>query len=412
EKEGLVRLSAITPVVLLCGSVASSAIAQVATTQPSDARNPQVIYVVPEGQAFRRSTEYLPIEPRAIAPDSIAQQYSVVIRLDSTADITSGGFNTAFSSLDSQTAASLLTSSALVDPPALQVLGLSPQQRRDAVVVNVYPTGVRIARVEVTLLKSHGDYGPDAAHKLTSALMESLKNAFEQSTQAAHKAATERRAPIEKELKEAKDRAEALHAKIRELRGINANLSRGMDPQYSLDNLRNTKRNTESEIARNKARLEAIDSTSGPLSKELADVLKLRQQQLDEVTKRQKAGTATPADVADAEAKVIEARAALAQAHQTSSSPNRIDRTSEIAGLRSSIAEAEERLKQTNEQIAKLDDPKFAAAYDQLPDMQTEEQRLRTNIFNLNSRLEQIRQTSDIDAEVTITVLDGQQKKS
>lgn len=402
------RLSAMTPVVLLCGSVATSAIAQIATTQPSASRNPRVIYVVPEDQTFRQASPYLPPPARAVAPDSIAQQYSVVIRLDSAADSGPTTFNTPASAHDSQTAASLLTSTALIDPASSRALGLSPQQRRDAVVVNVYPTGLRMARVEVTLLKGHGDYAPDGARKLTSALLESLKKAFEQSAQAARKAAIARRGLVEKEMKETKDQADALHAKVRELRNMNPSLMRGMDAQTTVDNLKNQKRNTESEITRLKGRLESIEPASAPLAKELAEVVKLREQQLAVVKKSQEAGTATPADVADAQAKVIEARAALAQATQSSSS-SRFDRGSEVASLRSSIADAEERLKQTNDQIAKLEDPKFAAAFDQLPEMQSQEQRLRSRLFELNSQLEQIVRTSDLDMGVTITLLDGSQ---
>jgi len=402
------RLSAMTPVVLLCGYVASSAIAQIATTQPAGSRNPRVIYVVPEDQSFRQPSAYLPPPPRVIAADSIAQQYSVVIRLDSGADSVPSPSNTPISNHDAQMAASLLTSTAIMDPAASRALGLSPEQRRDAVVVNVYLTGLRIARVEVTLLKGHGDYAPDAARKLTSALLESLKKAFEQSSQAARKAAAARRATVEKELKETKEQADALHAKIREVRNVNPNTMRGMDAQSALDTLKNQKRNNESEITRLKDRLASIEPASAPLAKELAEVVKLREQQLEVVKKSQQAGTATPADVADAQAKVIESRAALAQATQSSSS-SRFDRGGEVASLRSSIADAEERLKQTNEQIAKLEDPKLAAAFDQLPQMLNDEQRMRSRLFELNTRLEQITRGSDADSGVTITLLDGSQ---
>ncbi|MDB5293715.1 MAG: hypothetical protein JWL69_4956 [Phycisphaerales bacterium] len=399
----------------LCLALSASAGAQTPTTQSAEVQGkPAVIYLVSDPQSVNRwgITQSAMPGQTVVAPADIAQQYSCVIRIDPDGEAAVNvGYGYGMAN-DSQSAAALLTSTALADPAAEKVLGLSPEKRRELVVINVYPSGFRMARVEVILRKSaDAHYKPDASDKLMGALLDNLKAAYAQSAEASRKAIQSRREPLEKELETAKKRADELHAKQREARTQTAGISPNYgDPTINLSNLRQTKRNYESQLSNNRARLQTLEPNPAPLVKEWTDVLKLREQRLAELKAAVEKGSATAAEVTEQEAKLAEAKAQLTRATQdasTSDNGNARYRNTEAASLRTNIADTEDRLKQTNEQIAKLEDPKFLALLEQLPEMQQEEQRVRNTISELTSRLEQIRRSTQVEGTVTVTVLDG-----
>lgn len=67
-------------------------------------------------------------------------------------------------------------------------------------------------------------------------------------------------------------------------------------------------------------------------------------------------------------------------------------------------------MKKNKASAAKLEDPKFVALVDQLPGMQQEENRLRSQIADLTNRLDQLHRTQQSDGAMTVTVLDGKQR--
>lgn len=399
----------------LCLALSATAGAQTPTTQPVEVQGkPAVIYLVSDPQSANRWGTAPAAMPgqTVVAPADIAQQYSCVIRIDPDGEAAVNvGYGYGMAN-DSQSAAALLTSTALADPAAEKVLGLSPEKRREMVVINVYPSGFRMARVEVILRKSaDAHYKPDASDKLMGALLDNLKAAYAQSAEASRKTIQARREPLEKELETAKKRADELRVKQREARTQTAGIIPNYgDPTTNLANLRQTKRNSETQLSGYRARLQALEPSSGPLVKEWTDVLKLREQRLAELKAAVDKGTATAAEVTEQEAKLAEAKAQLTRATQDTSASdngNARFRNNEATSLRTNIADAEDRLKQANEQIAKLEDPKFIALFEQLPEMQQEEQRVRNTISELTSRLEQIRRSTQVEGTVTVTVLDG-----
>ncbi|MDB5329461.1 MAG: hypothetical protein JWP03_612 [Phycisphaerales bacterium] len=401
----------------LCLAFSVSASGQIPATQPAEVEGkPAVIYLVSNPQAANRwGVAPAPIVGQTVvAPADIAQQYSCVIRIDVDNDTAMNNGHGYGMTNDSQSAVALLTSTALADPAAEKVLGLTAEKRRDLVVVNVYPAAFRVARVEVILRKSADvQYKADAGEKLMGALLVNLKAAYAQSAEASRKAIQARREPLEKELDAAKKRADELRAKQREARTQTAGITPNYgDPATSLINQRQTKRTLESQLSNYRARLQTLEPSSGPLVREWTDVLKLREQRLAELKAGVAKGTATAAEVTDEEAKLAEAKAQLTRATQDASSSdngNARFRDGEATTLHTNIADTEDRLKQANDQIARLEDPKFMALFEQLPDMLQEEQRLRNTISELTGRLDQIRRSTQIEENVVVTVLDGKE---
>jgi hypothetical protein len=394
-------------------------LAQPATTQPATRETrPAVVYLVPEGQPVYASrsgyaSSFYPQLPTTSVPaDQVAELYSCVIRIDSDAQSPSPGFASVVSQ-DSQAAAALLTSTALMDPAAKEAIGLSPAQRQASVVVNVLPVGPQMARVEVILKRGAGShYAVGDAAKLGAALIERLKAALAESHEASRAAALARRQPIEKELATAKAKIDDIHAKQRAVRAHDPR-SGYSDPSMELNNVRNQKKSTESELARNRARLATLEPNTAPLIAQWNEIVTLRRKQLDDLKKA--APGQDPKASADAiraaEDKLADAQAQLATARQATApadGTNSNFRNNEIVNLHTTIADEENRLKDSNDQIARLQDPKYLALLDQLPEMQNEENRLRSQTFELQNRLDQIRRSTQDEGTVRVTVLDGQ----
>jgi hypothetical protein len=76
--------------------------------------------------------------------------------------------------------------------------------------------------------------------------------------------------------------------------------------------------------------------------------------------------------------------------------------------LRTNIAESETRLKTLDEQIAKLEDEKFVAMLEELPELTNEENRLRSEVNDLTMRMDQFRRSNALAGEISIRVLDGE----
>ncbi|MDB5356380.1 MAG: hypothetical protein JWN24_2833, partial [Phycisphaerales bacterium] len=118
----------------LCLALSASAGAQTPTTQPAEVQGkPAVIYLVSDPQSVNRwgITQSAMPGQTVVAPADIAQQYSCVIRIDPDGEAAVNvGYGYGMAN-DSQSAAALLTSTALADPAAEKVLGLSPEKRRE-----------------------------------------------------------------------------------------------------------------------------------------------------------------------------------------------------------------------------------------------------------------------------------------
>jgi chromosome segregation ATPase len=283
------------------------------------------------------------------------------------------------------------------------------------VVINVYPVGSRLARLEVILRKSaNGNYAEGDAGKLAGALVERLKVAYAESASAARKAAVARRDPLEKELKSVQQRADELRARQQEIHSalsINGNMyAYSGNASYQLNNIRSQRKSLQTELVRNQARLQTLEPASGPLVAQWADIVKVRQKHLDELKKASDDKKPSDEELREAENKLTDAVAQLAAAKQVQPTDgmNVQFRANEIANLHSSIADEEDRIKQMDAQIAKLQDPKFQQQLERLPEMQNEESRLRSQSMELQNQLDQVRRASQEEGAVIVTVLDGQ----
>ena len=389
--------------------------AQSSAPKPAEGPREPVVYLVPQqgGEAIAtRGTGFAgaAMLPYTVVPaDQIAQQYSCVIRLDSVSDSTlyiNGSW------IDSQSAVALLTSSALIDPAVKQVLDLSPSKRWEDVVVNVTAAGPRIARVEVILRKSaDGHYPDDGAEKTVKALIDRLKHAYEASNAAGKKAADARIKPIADELAETSAKLEDLRHRQRDIRARSANAAPNgmMNGSMSghVSNLRFQRAPLQSELTRNKARLAALQPPA-PQTAQWEAAVKARQKQLEDLQAAAKENKATAEQVQDAESKLADAQAQLAQASQPQALDNSNQfRNSQIDQLKTTIADEESRIKDLDAQIAKADDPKLLEEVDSLPDLQSQEFQARNKISELQNRLENARRFSHDESEVTVTVLDG-----
>lgn len=392
-------------------------------TQPSGGPPPQFIVVSPDGSGrwgasngmmvrssavpFGTSYGYGNRPPAPFEPGEVAQRASWVLQIDA-----SPGREPGLSiGMDPNTVVGLLNSSAVIDAAVREVLKLEPDRQREAVALTAYATGPRFAHVEVWLKKGT-EFKPDAAGALMTAAVERLRAAVAESVQAQRQAIDERRAALEKELVETRERMSGNQKKIREYRKISGTFGGYGDPSSAVANLRQQRQQSEAELARLRARLKAVDPEAGsPLTAELEEIVRLRQQQLDETRKLAETKAASRQDVTERELKVAEAKAQLAAQQRALATAGESSRRShsaqEASSLRAQVAEYETRLKQSDDQIAKLEDETFQALAAQYPELQQEENRLRSQVMEVTNRMESFRRTSQYDADVRITILDG-----
>jgi len=397
--------------------LASYAIAQtLPSTQPTIAVSPAPVapistpyfdpssgtYATGYGRAYYAPPPGAMYAAPAINPADLIDQVSCVIQIDSDIDPNYGGRN------DGQTATALLTSSTLKDSAIERMNNGQVQKAKQQIQVQAYSTAPQLVRVTVLLMKGAEPFPPGSANKLMSALCDSLKSAFEASNRASLQVINSRNDTLQKQLDSARERFSSVRAKLRQARDTASGSGYGYDSDNMLSNLMNQKRSNDSELSRARARLAALDPGASPLVNEWDQVVKLRQKQLDDAKKAQQAGKTSASDVTEMEARLAEAKAQLAAIKGSDArSPSRVNRDGEISSLRGQIAELEDRAKNTDEQIARLKDPKVRELQDQIPDLQQQEQQLRNEISDLSSRMDQARRTLRSTGNVTITILDG-----
>jgi hypothetical protein len=346
-----------------------------------------------------------------VSPEEAADRYSCVIRIDATSD-EAGNVHYFSDWFDSQSAVALLSSSALIDPAVKRMLDLSPAQRWEQVVVNVTAAGPRLARLEVVLRKSaQARYPEDGARKTADELLDRLKRAYEASAAAGRKAAEARLKPIADELAATSARYGELRQRQRLIRAraADAEVNSAYPAQAGdqLANLRSQHRILQADATRNEARLAALQPPP-PQTSQWEQIVKTRQNQVDELKARAKENKATTEQVQDAESRLADAQAELEQARQPQSvnTGNRA-MESQIAGLKATLADERVRLAQMDQQIAKIGDSKLQVDIESLPDLQNREYQERNKVNDLQIRLDAVRRLAEQEPVVTVTVLDG-----
>jgi chromosome segregation ATPase len=251
--------------------------------------------------------------------------------------------------------------------------------------------------------------GPGTASKLLPALRERAEAALRQSADAQRQQAQHRREKLEQDLAGVRQRLADVREKQRKYRAATASISQFGDARYAGNNLRNQKQQYEQQLAGYRSRLKSIEPSASPLVAEWRGVVDLRQKQLDELKEQASAGKASADAVAAQERKAADAKSQLEAARRTASAEadSRRGRAGEVASLESQIEQAESQLKNVNDQLARIEDPKVLEMVEELPELQNEENRIRTELSEVMSRADQLRRAGDAGADVTIRVLDG-----
>jgi chromosome segregation ATPase len=275
------------------------------------------------------------------------------------------------------------------------------------------PAG-RYTRLDVSLRKNDKlDLPANAARDLLAALCDRLKGALEESARATRDVQQSRSQELQRQMDDAKNRLQEVRSKTKSFRDAMSQLPNDYgsgDPQYALRNIRQQRNQIESELTRARARLAALEPGSGPLATEWEQVVKLREQR---VAALKGEGKTSASELSEAQAKLAEARAQLAALKRADNDgqPTRSGRSSEVPQLKAQIAEIEVRLKPYAEAMAKLEDPKIAEAADQMQDMQMQEQRVRSEITEIQNRMDSFRRTAQFEPKIVVTVLDGEPDK-
>jgi len=346
---------------------------------------------------------------RAVAPEDVAQQVTCVLQIDAdpVASPYGGG------GIDARTVASILHSTPVVEGAVKKVLGdqAAAAKLQDWLVVNAVPTAQRFLELEVIVLKGEQAAGvaPGTASKLLPALCERAEAALRQSADAQRQQAQHRREKVEQDIAAVRQRLADVREKQRKYRAATASISQFGDARYAGNNLRNQRQQYEQQLAGYRSRLKSIEPSSSPLVAEWRGVVELRQKQLDELKEQASAGKASADAVAAQERKVAEARSQLEAARRTAGAEadSRRGRAGEVASLESQIEQAESQLKNVNEQLAKIEDPKVTEMVEELPELQNEENRVRAELTEAMSRADQLRRAGDAGGDVSIRMLDG-----
>lgn len=355
--------------------------------------------------------------PRNPVPANVAQQASCVLQIDADTAYANpyGGY--AGPAIDAATVAGLIHSTPVLDAAVKKAAFFPGAVRnwREWVVVNAEPTSQRFVRVEVSLLKGHpaelaGGDEDDFAGKLLTALTERLRATVKESVEGQRDHYAKRQAAMEKEVEQARQKFAAARDRLRKARAATGTLTSqyGSDPRSALAGLKNQKQSVEQQLNANRARLKALEPAATPLITELTQVVDLREKQLDEL---KASDNAAKDALAAAARKLSEARAQLEVARRAATSGDGSDaryRNSEAATLRINITESETRLKTLDEQIARLEDEKFVALLEELPELTNEENRLRSEVNDLTMRMDQFRRSNALAGEISIRVLDGE----
>jgi hypothetical protein len=344
-------------------------------------------------------------------PADVQQRVSCVIQIDSERSAVPYEFGQA--RFDANMVAMLVSSTAFSEPAAQAELKLPAGQLGRQVLVNGVASGNRFVRLEVSLKKGNKAWPADAANRLLRALVARVRAAAEQSARAESSDREQRLMTANEQLRQAKGRCAEIGRSLRAINdvlGQNGEFYNYNDPSYMLRNLRQQKRQTESELARLKSRLAALEpekSQSDAVSAWEAAV-KSQDERLTLLREMAKAGKIGEDKIADQIARLAEAKGELATARANALAPARSRRygDAEIQNLKASIAEQQSRLKPLAEQLAKLEAPGFQEKLAGCRDLQQEEQHLRNEVSSLSQRLSQLKSLAG-PSGVLITVLDG-----
>ncbi len=355
-------------------------------------------------------------------PASVQQQVSCVVQIDRPENLGTvawpgGGYATSAyypPTPDSHLAAAVITSTNTIDAAA-GALGITPQQRAQQVRVHGTAIGSQLLRIEVDLEKGGTSFADGDAKKLLDKLCDQVIEAFKQSTQAKNKGLEAQAAQNQQDLAALEKQLADTRAALRE----EGQLTAGVSPIYGdvnsmLANARMQRQQAASTLEQNQTRLAALEPTSSAaLISQWETLVDQDQQRLAEVTAAHAAGNASETQVNDAQARLLDAQTHLAEAKQQSDSPgdsNRSYRTQEVANLKTTIAEDQARVKQFDQTISQLTDPKYLKALDDQRSLQTLEQSLVARVGELQSRIAQSPAPASDSENVTLTVLDGKTK--
>jgi len=343
------------------------------------------------------------VDVAPITDAEVAQQASCLIQVEGGTDANDDG-----SRQNIYPVAALANTTALLDPLAKEVLNLSPEQRRDLIRVAAAPLQPRFVSVEVVLKKSDQNYAPDAAQRFLARLCDSIKASLEESISVRAKSLANRRAKLMKDLEGFKAKQETLREKIRTARSKTSSNYNYGDRQSSIQNVKQQIQQSETELNRLRNRLKAIDPSSAPLVAEWTKMIDLREQRVVELKEAMKKDKSTQAQLDDAVKSLEQARVQLASAKQAIQTDSSRRNSGDSESLRSQISEIEMRVAPLHEVLKNLEDLEIGRLIDELPEMQNEEQQLRSNIQGTMQRLAEFdRNTRDNDS-VIITVIDGQ----
>ena len=163
------------------------------------------------------------------------------------------------------------------------------------------------------------------------------------------------------------------------------------------------------QLAPLKARLAALEDESVDACEAKAA---LAEKALAKLKERNKRGKAAVELIADAEARLAEAREKLATARAMAPSlqESAAYHANEVRNLKMNIADPEARLRPIKEQLARLDSPDMAAKLANYREQQQEEPRLFNEISELSHRIAALQRMARERSSATITVLDGKSR--
>ena len=164
------------------------------------------------------------------------------------------------------------------------------------------------------LKKGEKPYAGDAASKLVAALVERLRVALDESTQAENKVQAARAASLQESIDGVKKRLAEVGESLKSVRDLigQAGDSAG-DPSYQINNLRTQKRNSENELTRQKSDLAAMMPEGGSDAVTAWEAaVKSQEERLTMLQNMQPKGPTDAKEIADQKARLAETQAQLA----------------------------------------------------------------------------------------------------
>jgi len=345
---------------------------------------------------------------------------SVVLQIDSD-----GNPNYSDSRISAQTVVALAQSTVITDPSIEKALGLKASDARSTVSINAQVSGNRFIQLTVTIKPGAEGVKPGASALLIKELCDRIQAAAAQSADAQARVADQKKASIEKEVATAQAKWEKASAALKAARASNPNMvNDGTNPRYQISNLQQQKQQLELSLAGQRARIKSMTEdapartpTTAPSASGGSEawdrLIAIRQKVLDDTNARLEKKEATPADVANAEAMLADARAMSAAMQSLSAArmmPIGYARGDgfDLPSLKAAVAESEARLEILNKQIAQIpaaNDP--TVSYEEINRLQSEEQRARNELDQAQQPLNDLRRNNRTGGTFVLTVLDG-----